>query len=68
MFHRKYRIITGKYYGYILQRKDPWWPFWYGVGLNNYTHIEDAESDIAIFVKVSKRTARPRRIIKVYKY
>lgn len=40
----KYRIVTDKYSGYEVQVKVWWFPFYFMVGYNTHSSVENAEA------------------------
>jgi len=62
----RYRIVTGKSYGYDIQKLCWWFPFiWYYIGFNtSYGTAEEAESDIKLIKK--PKIKKPVKVLKYY--
>lgn len=39
----EYRIVKDRYYGFEVQIRRWWWPFWKMAGLNTHTSVEKAQ-------------------------
>lgn len=55
---KRYRIVTDAYFGFEVQERPRWWPFWSQVGINTHGTIEAARKWT---LEIEARSAEKKR-------